>query len=181
MSIKRAAIQVTSPPPPPGASSGTLAITFVPQRLSNWCWAACCEMVFSLFAITRSQCSLASKQVGLQCCVPTPQPECNSPQWPETIYKAYDLPYVKYGTDLSLQRVRDEIDKGRPVEAYLEWTHGGAHVVLITGYYENGDLEVCDPLGRSSVRKAFSTLQTADGMGRWSASYADFGSRQAGV
>ena len=44
-----------------------------------------------------------------------------------------------------LDRIRFEVNAGRPLAARIAWNQGGGHYVLVTGYDETGALQIDDP------------------------------------
>ena len=165
------------PVPVPGdGAPGTLNVTYVKQEQDNWCWAACCQMVFGLLNFTVNggalrQCDMASSQFNASCCNSPSSSVCDQGCWPENAYNFYGINFIKTNSALSPAGVKAEIDAGRPAEVYFAWTNGGAHVALVVGYYENGDLEVYDPYYGPS-RHAYSDLLSAYSMGSWTISYS---------
>ena len=164
------AIPIPAAAPPPGAVK-VLNVPYKHQEQTNWCWAACCEMVFHYYNVLNvRQCDMASYQFGANCCAAPSSSVCNQGNWPENIYNHWGFTNSKSNNALSLSSVHYEIDNNRPVEPYYAWTGGGAHVAIIRGYYDNGDLEVSDPWYGTS-RHSYSNVVSAYGLGRWAATY----------
>ncbi|TPI27755.1 hypothetical protein FJW07_31280 [Mesorhizobium sp. B3-1-9] len=172
-------ISISVAPPPPGEPTGPiLAVEFASQEQSNWCWAACCQMVFHFLAVNKlSQCDLASEEFACSCCSAPSSPQCNKPLWPDGVYRHYHVPFVQKAQALTFVQVKEQIDANRPVEAYIEWNGSGAHVILLAGYYDNGDVVVMDPLSDGPARKSLDSVRDADGMGQWTMTYVDLGGR----
>lgn len=163
-------------PAPPGGTVLTLNVVFSHQRQRLWCWAACCEMIFHFLGTNQfTQCDLATNVFAQPCCATPSSPACNQPLWPEVVYKGLKFPFTKTMRSLTLEEVRKQIDNNRPVQAYIQWSGTGAHVVLLTGYYGNGDVVVMDPLSDAAARKSFDAVTSADGMGQWTMTYHDLG------
>lgn len=159
----------------PGAAN-PLTMAYMQQQQNNWCWAACCEMVFHHAGVntTVSQCDMATAQFGGACCSAPTSAACDQGNWPENTYGHYAFHYTKRQNSISLADVQAEINANRPVEIYYAWNGGGAHVALIVGYYANGDVEVYDPWGSYGPgRRAFSYVQSAYNLGAWTLSYTD--------
>jgi hypothetical protein len=72
----------------------------------------------------------------------------------------------------SLQKIQSEIDAGRPVEVYYQWSGGGSHVAQIVGY-DGDQLDVFDPAYGPGPRK-YSFVVAAYGLGAWTSTYAGF-------
>jgi hypothetical protein len=94
----------------------------------------------------------------------------NEGNWPENIYNHWGFSNSRSNGSFSLSSVQFEINNNRPIEPYYAWTGGGAHVAIIRGYYDNGDLEVNDPWYGAS-RHTFNDVVTAYGLGTWSMTY----------
>jgi hypothetical protein len=154
---------------PPGGTDLSMPQIF--QEQTNWCWAACAEMVSNHYGFDVPQCTLASEGPGggAACCTAPASTVCNRP-WSAT------QPYDNHGilhNDLvgfcSAPTVQVEIDAGRPVEVYYAWAAGGAHVALITGY-DGLDLLVNDPAYGKGLRN-YAFVVAAYGLGAWSLTY----------
>jgi hypothetical protein len=81
----------------PGAGApGMLNIVYVEQEQLNWCWAACCEMVFDLTGVTINgnpvkQCEMATAQFHGACCSAPSSSICDQGCWPENAYNYYEF------------------------------------------------------------------------------------------
>ncbi len=164
-------------PIPPRASGGTplappgaALVSYVKQTETNWCWAACGEMIMQARGVAQTQCTLASSQFTLQCC-PSPNAPlgCNLGAWPDLSYPSRGLPTTRIKSQLSQAAVSAELSAGRPVQVCYQWAGSrSTHVALIVADYGNGDFEVFDPwqqYGRGTRR--FSQIQSAYGLGAW--------------
>lgn len=170
------------PPQPPAAAAApapggrTLPVPYLAQEQGNWCWAGCCEMVFHHAGknIGLTQCQMASDEFGVACCTTPNSAVCNQGNWPHYVYNRYAFGYTQVNRALSFADVQAEIDANRPVEIYYAWTGGGAHVALIIGYLDNGDVVVHDPWGPwayTSRQFAFSYVLSAYSLGNWTMTY----------
>jgi ABC-type bacteriocin/lantibiotic exporter with double-glycine peptidase domain len=166
---KRLTISISAGPPP-GGSSKLLGVPYLRQEQTNWCWAACCEMVFSYYKVTARQCEMATYQFGRDCCRTPSTKVCNQANWPENIYAKWRFFFAKTAASISSTTLCAEIDANRPVEVLYKWRGRGAHVALICGYYENGDVEVHDPW-YGQGRYSFPEIVQAYGRGTWTATY----------
>ena len=162
-------------PAPGAAGTVVLPVQYTSQEQTNWCWAACCQMVFRHAGTAdRRQCEMATAQFGGQCCAAPGSTACNLGNWPENTYYHYGFNYTRRDTALSFAAVQAEIDAQRTVEIYYRWSDGNAHVALIVGYYGNGDVEVFDPWpSYGPGRRDFSYVRTAYGLGSWQISYTN--------
>jgi hypothetical protein len=155
-----------------------LNIVYVEQEQANWCWAACCQMVFDLTEVTVNgnpikQCEMATAQFHGACCSAPGSSICDQGCWPENVYDFYEFNFLKTNSALSLDALKLEINSGRPVEVCFVWNGNGAHVALVGGYYDNGDLEVYDPYYGQS-RNAYSDVLNAYGKGgSWTITYSN--------
>lgn len=150
---------------------GAPPIPYIRQEQDNWCWAACCEMIVRGMGFRQiRQCDMASTRSGQACCATPDSYDCDQGAWPE-------VEYIKHGVDLDLHKfavareiVRDELDRGRPVEVYYAWRTGGAHVALIVGELGSDNFQVHDPWYGSAVR-TFDDIVSGYGMGSWDRTY----------
>ena len=148
-----------------------LPVPQIYQQQSNWCWAACTEMLCRFFGITNwNQCHFAQVLFGADCCGAPSSAVCNQPNWPENAFALVSILYSKHNFACSFWSVRHEISNSRPMVCYYAWTGGGAHVAVIRGFYENGDLDVNDP-AYGQGRRTFNSILNAYGLGSWTISY----------
>jgi len=157
--------------PPPGTVN-LLPVRFARQEQSNWCWAACCQMVFAYYGTNVRQCEMASFNFGAACCQSPSSSACNQGSWPEKIYQHWGSRCSRSSGAFSLATLQTEINNGRPIEPYYAWSSNGAHVAVVIGYYDNGDLSVSDPY-YGPGRRSYNNVLTAYGMGRWSMTFHD--------
>lgn len=176
----------------PGAAPlQSLGIKYVSQRpQANWCWAACTVMVAShlgakdpdLGNSPPAMCHLAGVVHGLQTCCADPS-SCDMGAWPEPAYAHLGITYnpdvpsppVNSERTLTVEEIRKQIvDNRRPVEVLYKWNTHGAHVVLITGVYDDGQIEVLDPWFGIESPVSYDYVRGGRGMGRWAGSYSDF-------
>jgi hypothetical protein len=156
------------------AAPAMLAIPYVEQSESMWCWAACGEMLFTLAGISdKTQCVLASSTFGLTCC-PSPgaPPACDQGAWPHLVYPPQGLPTNLIQAPLSSPSIAQQLAAGKAVQVCYQWTQGGKHVALIVGDYGNDEFEVFDPIpiyGRG--RRALSDISSGYGLGIWLCSF----------
>jgi hypothetical protein len=168
-----------------------LSLTVPHQERSEWCWAAVSVGVDHFFRpdSTHSQCEIASSALNLRCCTglqPASLNACNTPHAIHTVLGTYHLmaekPIVK---PLDFDRVRTEIDAGRPVCVLIRWldsqgqvTQRG-HFIAINGYRvtpaQKNFISITDPMYGSS-QIAFEQFASGkggyrDGRGLWFASF----------
>jgi Papain-like cysteine protease AvrRpt2 len=158
----------------PGAAT-LLPVPYLLQTQNNWCWAACCEMVFKYYGgPLLQQCDLASRQFHTNCCATPSSPVCDKGEWPENVYPSQGFAFVKTYAPLTPSMVESELGLGRPVEIYYAWEGGrGAHVALITGIFDDGDIWVHDPWRYyGSAKRPFEFVKNAYNFGIWAMSYS---------
>src|ERR1700722_7378285 len=107
--------------PAPGASAQPLNVPYFSQEQMNWCWAACCEMLFEYNGDNVSQCELATNQFGADCCSTPSSSTCNQGQWAELVYAAYRYSCSKSSSAVTYAAACSELDAERPVECYYAW------------------------------------------------------------
>jgi hypothetical protein len=156
---------------PPGFAPGAPVLPYVAQAESNWCWAACGEMLLNLPGkARRSQCQIADAQFGPNCCaMPHAPPACDRGQWPFVAYPPLGLPTTTIRRSLTIAEIRGELQAGKPVQACFQWTGGNqTHVVLIVDQHSNGDFEVHDPdRYRGPGPRSYNQVLSAYGAGSW--------------
>ncbi|MDD1535900.1 MULTISPECIES: papain-like cysteine protease family protein [unclassified Bradyrhizobium] len=175
----------------PGAAPiESLGIAYVSQRpQANWCWAACTVMVASHLGVMDqdlagppTMCHLASIAHNIPNCCVDPS-ACDMGAWPEIAYSHLSIsvnpdipsPPVNSERVLTLDEIRQQIlTSRRPVEVMYKWSTHGAHVVLITGVYGDGTLEVFDPWFGIESPVSYDYVRGGRGMGRWAGTYSDF-------
>jgi hypothetical protein len=115
---------------------------------------------------------------------------CDDGAWPEPAYAHLgitidaDVPSPPSNSErvLALDEIRHEITaRRRPIEVLYKWNTHGAHVVLITGVYDNGQLEVLDPWFGTESPVSYDYVRTARGLGRWAGTYSGFNLRPPGA
>jgi hypothetical protein len=160
----------------PGGGPTLLPVQYIHQEQDNWCWAACCEMLLLFLHRTHlSQCAMASRQFGADCCAQPSGAACNLGCWPEDAYGAFGVNIDRRGYALAQADLDNELAAMRPVEICYLWRESqGRHVALITGKYPNGDYEVHDPWYGKGPRD-FDTITSAYSLGEWELSYVNVG------
>src|SRR5437660_1156600 len=109
-------------PPPLGAR--VLSVPWIKQEQTQWCWAACAQMVLRYYAnLTVQQCDLANWLFGLSdCCAAPSSSLCNRPCQVSDVcrvYNAFGLRCYSSSGTITLGAVQLEIDQGYPVEPGL--------------------------------------------------------------
>lgn len=153
-------------------------VALLAQLQSNWCWAACIQMVQNYYYPAQPvvyQCGIVNGVLGRNDCCGNPCPgACNVPllfaSMPAAL-QAYGLLYAWYNGALPLNSVQLSILNNRVVEAGLVWTAGGGHFILVIGYdTANTNVLVNDPwYGQFST--TYNYVLSGYGQGTWSYSY----------
>ena len=142
------------------------------QAQTQWCWAAVGVGLSSLYdsAMPRRQCEVVSSEFGDDtCCSHGAANQCNKPWYLDRVLRRLGyLDSIIRGA-VSYQKVREEIETGRPVAIRVGWSGGGAHFLAIDAFNDHGEtLGIEDSwYGRSEVTFAdlsFRYQQT----GSWS-------------
>ncbi len=130
-----------------GAASHGAVAGIIPrnQRQSEWCWAACLQMVLGKFGITKSQCELANAATGNhECCDSEANASSSLCDQPIQVLQ-YASEYAKYQVASNLQTqslsyaaAQQEIASDRPVQVGIQWSFGG-HAVLVVGWDDSAD------------------------------------------
>jgi len=156
------------------------------QEMSEWCWAAVSVSVDRFFRpdSTHTQCEIAGSALNLQCCDGTQPAQSDSCNQKHTLHPVLDglhlLAADPITEPLTFDRVRAEIDAGRPVCVLIKWLdNSGGHFVAINGYRvtpaQKQFVSITDPLFPSS-EMAFPHFISKkggyrDGHGVWFASF----------
>jgi hypothetical protein len=165
----------------PGAGDFILPISRVEQAQSEWCWAACGEMIAKHLYYKVNQCMFANAYLkGKAFCVDAclSPGKCNYPCQVDKIagvYAQFQIACTFVGQPASPSRLAQEIiDAKQPIMAKLTFDNGAGHVVLLTGYSQNesGKVYVIDT--RADYGEGwldYETLVQAHGYGAWTASW----------
>ena len=174
-------LQRTDIPMMAGAPSDVpLAIPRVEQTQTNWCWAACAEMVLHYFGKSAlAQCDFATFLVNdPSCCTAPSSPMCDT----RCEYDEVGLVYGHWGIQATLVRsavtfdtLVQELKSQQPVEVGIIWAGGGGHLVLVVQATDsNGQalVVVRDPRPDYSFNVLqYGELLTAHGYGVWDATW----------
>lgn len=161
---------------PPGAAANPLTVPYQHQQQTEWCWAACAEMVFRFYGrVFGQQCDLADWLHGpAGCCANPGSGACNKACAPSDVALVYRNWRVRssfvYGPIL-FPDLEAEIQTGQPVEVCWHQAGGTRHVVLVIGTQTNilGQwVRMHDPRQKVSRRQVlYNDLLTARGRGSW--------------
>ena len=164
-------------PPAPGAE-GPVKVAWLGQSQSEWCWAACAQMVLWYYGSRQvRQCDFADWLFGQRACCKHPSSSlCN---WPcriedvSSIYSRWNLQSSLHKA-VSFEILEREIKDRRPVEVGYLWLGGDSgHLALVvdtTSFKNKKHVKVHDPFyGKGMVE--FSALERAYGLGTWHATW----------
>lgn len=141
----------------------------------EWCWAAVAASVDNYFNPFASlpQCRIATNVLGKDACS---DPEASNIS--ATLQKALKVVDRLRGIQarqLTFDELRGELDAGHPVCVRIAWHGGGAHFVVISGYYVSPTgvrtVEVSDPWYPNSTRDFDQFPEGYHGGGDWTASF----------
>jgi hypothetical protein len=122
------------------------------QVLSNWCWAATVASIADFYNDPSygSQCKLVSRLTNLgDCCESVKRDGENS-----VCNQAHDLGGALWDCNHGVRvnpdppkwdKIVAEIEKERPAACNVLWEGGGAHAMVISGYTDEGMLQIADP------------------------------------
>jgi hypothetical protein len=182
---------------PPAPTSQDLKIAPVTQKQSQWCWAACVEMVLTHYQNHQKQCAIVDVKRSLNHSVNiSSSPACGNEssfaleacniQDVDDVWRLFNIHAALHDApqsgQVSFPTIQEEIGQRRPVEVGIKWHKdlGGGHAVLIVGWTKVGGKDavlVNDPLPTSllgigskgqSGKLVLTELQLAFGHGTWS-------------
>lgn len=111
------------------------------QQETNWCWAACAQMVGNYYGNSYSQGIIVYQVKGSFNNVGASDTEVSQAM-------NFVLPPGKSATcinTMSQDSMYTKLAQGYPIPIKMLWNSGGAHDVLITGYTSEGALIITDP------------------------------------
>jgi hypothetical protein len=157
--------------------SKQLSFDMQAQIQSFWCWAATATSVSHFYCLwsTWTQCRVVNAELGKSdCCNSTVPSPCNI-GWSlaKALMRTKNLA-SEIEEKVSFQRIRDEIDAGRPVGARIGWNRGGGHFMVIYGYSTVLGVEyfdIDDPIYRKIHLPVSEFSSNYQGSGRWTHTY----------
>jgi len=167
-----------------------LPVRRIRQIRSNWCWAACVDMVLEFFGQPEvRQCVVVGKKLTQPCCsdpfadkfdVACEEQEIRSVWKKLGVTSQAHLGENGHRGFLKEEELLAELKAGRPVQVGFKWEGGGGHVVIIRGWRRTsngGFFLVNDPwnwtadevpdLIKGQGRVRYDELRQAYGMGKW--------------
>ena len=126
-------------PAQPSRGGKKLPVPYIEQAKSQWCWAACVDMVLALYQNPGvEQCDMASWLFHPEeCC--GKRRACNYPCHESDMCRVYaqwrvDCNFVVQ--PVSFETLQYEIDAGRPVEVGMYQGSKVRHAGIVFGYYK---------------------------------------------
>jgi len=120
----------------PNSDSSRLAMNTYFQEKSNWCWAACGQMVMEFVGGTViSQCDAANSRLGeTTCCGASPSPNCNSVGFIEFAKHGFSADSISAA--LPWDSIRKQIDcvKSPICSVRKNRFRNFSHMVVASGY-----------------------------------------------
>ena len=158
----------------------TINVPQIKQEQSNWCWAACTEMVLHYYGgTTTRQCDFVNELFDrTECCLEPSSPNCNRPCGIQDISNLYSSKHIHnklVDKAVPFSKLQSEIDANRPVEVvyfWRDWEEPG-HSVIVHGWRTDGKGEfvhVNDPADSPTTMSgivAYSELLVPYGKGDW--------------
>ncbi|MBL7774347.1 MAG: T9SS type A sorting domain-containing protein [Chitinophagaceae bacterium] len=175
------------------SKSQTVTGSYVPtvqQSMSNWCWAACTEMMYWAYRPgTIAQCTVVNKSKdreqawfgwwGCNNLNHSSTSACsnaslfNSPQAMygcdgslSDILNEYSIPNTSYGSSLSAATLASNLAARKLMIARWGWNGGGGHFVVVNRY-KSGYVYFNNPGNNSANTWTYSTFSNANGSGTW--------------
>jgi len=168
--------------PPPGGKAaapggGGIPFTMYLQEQSNWCWSAVSVSVAQYYnpgTPWKSQCDLASAELGLTCCPAGSTPGCNVPWYlDQALTRTNNYKTYAAGAATTAQ-IQSELGLLRPLGVRIAWSGGGAHFVILSDYFSSASIDyvtVEDPIFAQSTLTYAAFCSAYQGSGSWSHSY----------
>ncbi|MBL8054574.1 MAG: C39 family peptidase [Nitrospira sp.] len=118
------------------------------QETEAWCWAASTRLAMAFHNKEQSketdpQCNIVTKTLALsqdkvKCCTGTIPGQCVQGGWPHWVFRSYHFDYKTVGGTLDdWDAVVGEICSTGPFISVIDWTGGGSHTLVVTGYSED--------------------------------------------
>jgi hypothetical protein len=144
-------------PPKPAQGWEVLAFENQLQERTNWCWAAVAASVARYYDSHSpfTQCSIASGELRMDCACSgekTKEDPCNVYGYlMSSLFRVGHFNKWIARQPATCDQVHEEIEGGQPLCARIVWYGGGAHLVTIAGYADEGSdhaiggLAIADP------------------------------------
>lgn len=161
--------------PPPLPTWQRLAFTMQLQQQPKWCWAAVATSValHSKSFPNWTQCQVAGRTLGQNCCGPAAVNPCNKAFYLDRALQAVGHFAGMSTGPVGIGALGAQLTTNRPVGARIQWSGGGGHFLAFAGLLLGSQpyIGVADPLyGASDV--ALSVLGGRyQGIGTWNATY----------
>jgi hypothetical protein len=153
-----------------------LAFTMRSQRLRDWCWAAVSVSVDRFYNLksTWTECAIAEAELGLSCCKSAQQ--CNRVHLLDPpLDRLKRLRQAPLPRVLTFAEIQEQIDAGNPICVRIEWTDGGGHFTVISGYAISragvNKITLEDPFYGHSEAAYDAFLTKYQGSGKWTGTF----------
>lgn len=163
------------------ASQAPLNVPMIMQEQTQWCWAACTQMVTQYYDDDlATQCDFVNWNFGqTTCCSNGRSSACNRPL-PRArvvaVFGHWGINSTWSATPMAtFIQLQQQISVGAPLRISWSWTGGGGHAVMIIGTTVNAGVAsvyVNDPWNGASLM-TYTELTTARGLGQWAATWLD--------
>ena len=176
-------INFPQPAQPPGGTAflnaafqagNSLNIRHVYQWYSLWCWAACAEMILTVFDEEVDKCRIASRMLGQNCC--TDGDPCNTDWAVEEIHEIvaeWGISSYYVPNRVGFSTIKNQIDNWEmPLELFITWGEGyGGHVLIADGWRQYNNqryVKIKDPwFGPGEVRLSDLIYDYSPDSGQW--------------
>jgi hypothetical protein len=176
---------------PAVAAEHKLNVRRIRQLRSNWCWAACVDMVLNYYEQPEiRQCDVVGKKLDEPCCDDPFNADYNVTCHQDDMRSVWEKLGIHSRSHLGQptgdngwvgqNKLVDELNQQRPVELGLKWQGSGGHAIIVHGWKNSSNgmfFLVNDPLnwgdeevpelvnGKGKV--LYDELREAYGMGKW--------------
>jgi hypothetical protein len=152
-----------------------IAVPQFSQEQSEWCWAACAQMVLRYYGNNAvRQCDVAARLFGQPGCSENPSSSlCNEPAQVQDIagvYSDWGRPTPQYvNGSVPFKTLQSELNAKHPVEVGFIWKDGTGHQVIICGWNidTTGPLLLVNDPRWGSGGVYYTNLVLAYGWGSW--------------
>ena len=148
-----------------------LNVPYRAQEQTQWCWAACAEMIMLFLGINHlRQCNIAALEFGANCCVMPGSSVCNRPWYVDRPLHRQSIQCYFFNSAINFASVQNEVNVNQPPIVNYQWTNGGGHVAVLSGYYDDGDIYILDPWYGAGARN-YQFVLNGYGLGQWAYTY----------
>lgn len=153
-------------------------VPHIKQEQSNWCWAACAEMIFRYYGVSPTrQCDFANELFDrTECCLDPSGLNCNQPCEIENLSNLYSRKGINskfLSETVPFSKLQSEINADRPVEVvFYQKRKKRGHLIILHGWRITGTekfVHVNDPKDSDGASRivTYSELLHAYKEGKW--------------